>query len=385
MEPTSHVTTRRLPRRLSSIAVLAAAVGILGTGPAAAVGPFGPAEPLLGAGVTPSCQPQADAAIAADGTARGFGQCTGFAPGRIWFFHDSPGSPPTRETTPYVGRVLSVAWDGVDTTYVLFLRYDDDRPGDHPLMIGKRVDSVGKYAPTTTVSTTARAASADLVASAGRWWAVWSELRRDSGEGSAGTQLFQRHTLLDTQSRTRITSTASNVYNLTPTLAYASGRVTMVWTRSTVLPGSGAPTSDDLRIATSTGGPWSSRPLATLGDQNYNPDLAVYAGVTWVTWARDGRVVVANNTGGTFHSRTFATAGEHPTIAVSGTRAFVAWTTDRAYLAELSGGAWTSSQAAGTPSESLRVLAQGGKARVLYLTAPQRYETPDALYLRTQL
>ena len=75
--------------------------------------------------------------------------------------------------------------------------------------------------------------------------------------------------------------------------------------------------------------------------------------MTWVTWTRDARTVVANNSGGTFHSRTFVAIGDGSTVAVSGSHVFVAWyatVAGRAYLAELSGGTWTGGQVAGAPS-----------------------------------
>jgi hypothetical protein len=120
------------------------------------------------------------------------------------------------------------------------------------LRIGKRSEAgTVAYAPATTLSTRAQGASGDVVASAGHWWAVWSELT-DPGTPGAGIQLYQRRTLLGVQGRTRITNTAPNVTNESPTLAYASGRVTMVWSRQTHLPNTGDPT--DLEIATNTGG-----------------------------------------------------------------------------------------------------------------------------------
>jgi hypothetical protein len=212
------------------------------------------------------------------------------------------------------------------------------------------------------------------VAANGQWWAVWSELV--TGGQFFQTQLFQRHTLLGVQGRTRITNTAPNIADDQATLAYAGGRMTLVWTRSATFGG-----QQDLRIAESTGGAWLSRPFASLGASNSDPDVTVYASVTWVTWERDARIVVANNSGGTFHSRTFAGFGSNPTVAVSGSHAFVGWwaiDADRVVLAELSAGAWTSGQVDGPPTYPLRVLAQGTKARVIYRVPA------IAIYIRTQ-
>ena len=92
----------------------------------------------------------------------------------------------------------------------------------------------------------------------------------------------------------------------------------MVWTRTLYAtePFRHA-VSDDLRIAESAGAACaSSRPFASLGDQNTQPDLSIYGGIAWVTWDRDGRIVVANDAGGSFHSRTFLTPGTGPTVAV---------------------------------------------------------------------
>jgi hypothetical protein len=365
-----------MARRLSRIATLSAALvatlALAGTAPAGAVGPFGPAETLHA-----GCGDAAigDAGIAADGTTRAFANCTGFSSGQIWFFRDTPASAPVRERTPYTGVVYAVAWDGADTTYVVF------QTGSQ-LKIGKRVESSGAYSPLTTLTTGPAGFlfTADVIASNGHWWTVWSE-RVSTGTTSARSQLFQRHTLFSVQGRTRITTTAANVSDSEPTLAFTSNRVTMVWTRETTrCCGGGQPS--DLRIAASTGGAWSSRSFASLGHQNREPDLTIYGGVTWVTWNRDTRVFVANNSGGTFHSLSpSAAAGFEPTIAVSGSHVFVAWDAfdaNRAVVAERSGGAWTAGQVAGLGSYPLRVLAQGTKARVIFAVVN------SGLFIRTQ-
>lgn len=347
-----------MSRRLSWVAVVAATLLVLAMTPAAAVGPFGPAQVLLGG--TTSCEsPDGDAAVAVDGTTRGFANCTREGSARIWFVRSKPGVAPFLQATPYTGVVLAVAWDGADSTYVVFQT-------DSELRIGKRIDSSGAYSPLTPLALAPIGFDfdGDVVASNGRWWAVWREPMGVDRDQSA---LFQRHTLLGVEGRTQITSSA---VNFAPTLAYAAGRMTMVWVQGVpVQPND--PAQTDLRIADSTGGAWQSRPFASLGLQNLQPDLTVYSGTTWVSWTRDGHTVVADNAGGTFYSRTFATVGVGSTVAVSGSHVFVAWhatVADRAYLAELSAGTWTGSQVAATPSHPLRVLAQGSKARVVYAT-----------------
>jgi len=326
------------------------------------VGSFGPAATLV-----PSCGPGlGGAAIASDGTTRGFAECNGNPDGPIWYFRHRPGAAPARQLTPYTGAVLAVAWDGVGATYVVFQQGSQ-------LKIAKRTEAGGAYSPITTLTTTganARLFTADVVASNGQWWAVWSEQVGPGGE-FAQTELFQRHTLLGVQPRTRITATASNIDDDQPALAYLNGKVTLAWTRA-VDPA--VPGPSDIRIATSTGGAWSSRLFASLGTANYDPDVFVAGVVTFVTWGRDGRVVVADNGTGSFVSRTFGTPGFIPSVAYSFGKVFVAWVSDpgnQVVVAERSGGVWTSAAVVGAPSAPTVVLAQGGKARVVYRTTSQ--------------
>ncbi len=352
-------------RRLSWIAALVTAVLVMGVTPASAVAPFGPAEQLVaGCGVG-----LGDAVIASDGTTRGFAECNGDPYGPIWFFRDRPGQAPSQQQTPYTGLVLAAAWDGVGATYLLYEQ-------NSTLKIAKRVESSGAYSSPTTLATTGASAlffTGDVVASAGKWWAVWSEQVGPGGE-FAQTELFQAHTLLSSQGRTRITTTASNVFDLEPTLAYASGRVSMVWSRFTnPFTGTG---QSDLRRGSNTGGGWSTVLLTAAGNVNLGSDMVVYAGVTYVTWERDGRIVVTSNSSGTFASRTFNTPGFIPSVAVSLGKLFVAWAAapsggdedSRVFVAERSGGVWTGANVTPAPSAPLQVLAQGGKARVVYRT-----------------
>jgi hypothetical protein len=61
--------------------------------------------------------------------------------------------------------VYAVAWDGLDSTYVVF------QTGSQ-LKIGKRIESSGAYSPLTTLTTglAPYPFTADVVASAGQWW-----------------------------------------------------------------------------------------------------------------------------------------------------------------------------------------------------------------------
>jgi hypothetical protein len=347
-------------RRLSWIAALAAiflSASVVNIAPAAAVGPFAPAETVIN-----GCSDGVgDAAIAVNGTTRGFFNCTGVSSGAIRFFRDTPSSAPAVEISPYVGSVQAVAWDGQNATYVVFT-------SGGALRIAKREESTGAYSPVTTLTTTGANAiffTTDVVAVNGQWWAVWSEQVGPGGE-FAEIDLFQRHTLLGVQGRTRITTTTDSD-DIEPTLAYSGGRVTMVWTRAFA---SAVPGPSNLMIAQSTGGPWLSRPFATLGNLNSEPDVTISAGVTWVSWSRDSAIFVADNAGGPFVSRRLTTAGSGSTVAVSGSSAFVAWyafNADRVVIAERAAGVWTSGQVDSPSSRPLRVLAQGTKARVVYL------------------
>ena len=142
-------------------------------------------------------------AVSSVGTVRGFAGC-GDTAAPIWFFRADPGQPGFRQPSPYTGVVLAVAWDGACATYVV---YDTGSE----LRIGRRNEQgTGSFAQPTTLSTAVGAIPhrADVVANAGQWWAVWSEQVGPGGE-FAQEELFQQRTLLGTQPRTRITSTAA--------------------------------------------------------------------------------------------------------------------------------------------------------------------------------
>jgi hypothetical protein len=339
--------------RLAVLATAALAVGAFGVVPASAVGAFGAPQVLL-----PSCTGVGgDAAISSVGTVRGFAGCGGT--GSIWFFRAARGQATVRQQSPYVGGVLAVAWDGVSATYVVY-----DTGGE--LRIGKHDEqATGNFAAPTTLSVAVGATPhrADVVANAGRWWAVWSEQVGPGGE-YAQRELFQQRTLLGTQPRTRITYTTANTDDAFPTLSYYAGAVTLVWARATspALPG-----PSDLRIARSAGGAWSSRTLATGGDQNTDPNLLVYAGVTYVAWERDGHIVAADNASGAFTSRTFAHGGADPQVGASLGKAFVAWNIGaQVFVAERAGGTWTGAAVTGVPAGPIAIPAQGGRARLVY-------------------
>ncbi|MGS0685437.1 hypothetical protein ACVBEQ_09865 [Nakamurella sp. GG22] len=335
--------------------------------PVGAVGPFGSDQIIV------NCIPGPMAAsIASDGTTSGFSPCTGgIGDGPLIYFSQKPPGGIVREGSPYTGKVLATAWDGVDALYVVFSQGND-------LKIAKRVQSTGAYSATTLLATDSGAVpfTADVVASAGKWWAVWSRQVGPGGE-FAQTELFQRHTLLGTEAATRITNTSASVDDSEPTLGFSGGRLTMIWTRTTTpaLPG-----QSDLRIARNTGSGWASSTLASIGYTNDRPDSMTIGATTFVTWQRDGKIVQADNSTGSFVSKTFATPGSGPKIGASFGKVFVGWntTTDTFFFAERSGGAWTGTTLGAFPGGAVAVLGQGGKARAIY-TEDERH------HLRVQL
>jgi hypothetical protein len=346
--------------RLGWIAGAAVVTLLAGSMSASAVSPLGPAVAVL----TGCSGVGGDAAITADGTTRGFAECSGHPYGPIAYFRHKPGQAPFGDTTPYTGIVRAVAWDGVDSTYVVFEQ-------NSQLKIGKRVEHTGNYVPTTTLSTTGAGVvfyTADVVAASNKWYAVWSE---QVGIGEfAHTQLFQRHTLFGVQGRTRLTVTAENVSDSQPSLAKGTSAVIMAWRRAT---DPEVPGHSQVRLARNFGSGWGPFIVADAGKLNSQPDVAAYAGHTYLTWIRDGAVRVADDSqGNVFVGHQFSGSGTHPRVAVSGANVFVAWTADdpanRVVLAQRTNGSWTGAQIAGPPSTLVTVVAQATKARVVYRT-----------------
>jgi hypothetical protein len=225
-----------------------------------------------------------------------------------------------------------------------------------------------------------------VVASGGRWWAVWRE--HVAAGGGAGdefdqTDLFQASTLGGAfHARQRITT--SPQWDSAPTLARTPAGtfpLTLVWARG----GSDLqPSQTDLRLALgSAAGTWSSRSFTTLGTLNFWPDVQVDGATTYLTWNRDGRTVAADNRGGSFVSHTFNTPGVQnagPRIAVSSGNLFVGWTapatSPRAFVAKRVGSTWTGTYA--SPASATRVqflegiAPRGGKAVAVILSIGSR-------------
>jgi hypothetical protein len=115
-----------------------------------------------------------------------------------------------------------------------------------------------------------------------------------------------------------------------------------IWARTT---SAEPPGPSDLIVKKYIGGTWQGeRVFASLGTNNFSPDMYITAGRTFVTWYRDGFIVVASNATGSFTSHRFNTGGFEPRVAASTTsgvidHVFVTWTAfgitgDRVFFAE---------------------------------------------------
>jgi len=229
----------------------------------------------------------ADATIAADGTVRGFATCGIWQLPTIYFFRYQGGTVFV-ERTPYEGNLVKVAWDGLNSAYVTFTRAG---PGfSQQLVIGKRLEGTGRYAPTTLLTTTYPAGvpkylatiRGSLVAYRGRWWAIWTE-PVSRADGKAVFSLFQRHTLLGIQPRTRMTYPSGQAQDYLPSLTYSPGQLTAAWLRGDPATGRGR-----LTLGMNTGHGWTARTLpatSPIVEPTGYPDLIDYVGVRlWLGW-----------------------------------------------------------------------------------------------------
>ena len=125
-----------IARRVVLVAVVVAGALAGAGGTAGAVGPFGPPRTLI-AGCSDGRDGNGDAAIAADGTVRGFANCSGAVSDPIRYYRSRPDGVVTEQTTPYVGQVLATAWDGQNAMYVVIAQFG-------VLVIGKRWRARGR-------------------------------------------------------------------------------------------------------------------------------------------------------------------------------------------------------------------------------------------------
>jgi hypothetical protein len=372
--------------RWTSLVVALLLAGVLAA-PARAIGEFGPPVTIE----NPPCDFtfNVDQAQDASGVTHGFstlwGDCNqNFA---VNYFEGS-GSGWTVEATPYRGFVVAVAWDTTGT----YLLYVD---ASLNLRITKR-QSNGVYIQGRLLSTNVRfdgsTAQGDVVATGGRWWAVWREhLAPGGGPGDEfdQTDLFQAYTIGGTYvPRGRITSNPR--WDSAPTLALTPATtfpIRLVWVRG----GSdfGAPTESDLRRALGDqGGGWISNTLATAGFLNLWPEVKMLGTTTYVVWNRDGRTVQANNATGSFLSKTFLTPAmqnHRPRLTVAPGHVAVGWTTQgtfNAFVAERVGTSWAGTTASPIGLSRLQILvgiaATGGNVTATIVSNDsQLYSTTE--------
>jgi hypothetical protein len=351
--------TRRVT--VISIAVVAVAAVTVSTA-SAAVRPFGPEVVAAGA-----CgQGLGEATTAPDGSFRGFADC-GFTPdARIRFFsRTAAGAVNPSEDSGLRGNVLGVTAD-TTATYVLFRTMTT-------ISIGKRTNAGAYSSRAVDTWTGVVPPGGDVIARDGRWFGVWSKQVGPGGE-FADVELFQGGSV---EPLRRITS-RSDVDDLQPALVYSGTIPVLVWSR---LQGSEAGGPSDLWVAKYLNGGWQSRVFASLGTHNSRPDIATAGGLTFVTWERDGSIVVAGNRTGSFLSHTFLTPGFAPKVGASATagpvdHVFTTWTAgdNRVFFAETaSSDAVTGWEGifltANAVANALGVDSQAGKATVAYSTA----------------
>jgi hypothetical protein len=328
---------RRLFRFASIMAILVLA---LSATPARAIGAFWPPVSVY----DPPCSFDSfsvDAAQDSNGIAHGFAQLWGDSCGNnppIRYFQGT-GTTWTQQTTPYRGFVMGVAWDRTGT-YLLYL---DIRPGQG-IRIAKRLTD-GTYTAGQLLSpnwASSLDTLGDVVATDGRWWAVWTEFVG----APAQLDLFQAYTIGGSfHPRQRITS--DPLWDWGPTLALTPGStfpLSLIWVRGNT-EGESATQTDLHRALGSASGTWSSSTLTTLGLNNFWPDARVVGTTTYLTWIQDGRAMVADNRSGQFVSHRFTTpAIEHgrPRVGFSSGRVFVGWTTtvNRTLVAVRIRGVW---------------------------------------------
>ena len=369
-------------RRFRLVLLMVVVLLVLSAAPAQAIGAFGPPVGVY----DPPCSFHAfsvDAAQDTSGIAHGFAQlpfgtCGNNPP--IHYFEGIDGTW-TQETTPYRGSVMGVAWDATGT-YLLYM----DFGATAEVRITKRLTD-GTYTSGRVLSYSGASdyPLGDVVATGGQWWAVWSEY---AGTSPPQLDLFQAFTIGGSfHGRQRITS--HPLWDSAPKLALTPGSIfplTLVWVRGNT-EGESATQTDLHRALGSPSGTWSSSVLATIGFNNFWPDVAVVGTTTYLTWIRDGRAMFADNQSGGFVSHRFNTPViEHgPShIAVAGGVVYGGWTAtvNRTFVAARVGGVWTGAFASPPNLPRHQILVglapSAGKATALNISFTSRlYATTE--------
>jgi hypothetical protein len=273
--------------------------------------------------VAPSCAASPGSADAAfgGGTIRGF---AGFSACSHAIYYVQGGTQGyTRVLSPYRGVVLGVDTDET-ATYLVYLM-TDAAGNASGIGVSKR-SHAGVFFPTRVLSTAAAnqvvTPTADIGAEGGRWWAVWTEQLGPGGE-FAPQQLFQAKTYGTAADRQQITFTGSDVDNTEPSISLDGNGAVLAWTRQTAPE---QPGPADLWVATNANTAWSSRVFSSDGTDNRTADVKRIGGFTFLAFVRDGRIVEAENTTGTWTSHVFLTPGDRPRVGSTSGSQFVAWT-----------------------------------------------------------
>ncbi|MFN2624580.1 MAG: hypothetical protein ABR520_00665 [Mycobacteriales bacterium] len=223
----------------------------------------------------------ADIAARGRATVVGFGTCAPSGIALRIIFVEGTGGEWRQELSPYNGQVVAVADDG-QTTFALI--FDDAGLA----VVGRRAD--GTYlSPRVVHSNFGVTPEADLVASAGQWWAVWTY----------GGPLFQATTLGRTRATQQITyaRTPGPSHTLSdhdPFLQLSDGTIWLAWShlsRQDDDTGKTVGTGHyDLRVSTSSirTARWSSV-AAPISPNVFNrgPQIASLANHVAVAWEAD--------------------------------------------------------------------------------------------------
>lgn len=299
---------RRTTRRAGAAVVLAA--GTVVAGPAA---PLAAQPPPLTAEVLRLCGTvTADAAQSSDDLVRGF--AAGGGPGCPTDIHYLRGAGASWSTlrTPYRGQVVAAARDDTGT-WLLYRATDGLRLGAYT--------AAGTFAPSRRITSDgADGVTGDVAAAQGDWWVVWTEPTGPFGTG----ELYQSKTYGGVVERQRLTTNA--LPDLEPSLAlWPGGQAVLAWTRNDAPV---EPDGSEVWVGTSTGGPWSTRPVFTAGRRDSGPDVYAF-GATHVAFLRDGAPRYADDSSGLFSVSTFprpegAEAVQARVGALTG-RSYLAW------------------------------------------------------------
>jgi hypothetical protein len=384
-------------------AVLAVAFGVLlmvaPTVPASAAPRFGAVDEV----VRPGCRFSAvdgDAAAAPDSSTRGFVAFrggTGLCVGRVWHV-ERRGGRWSRQLSPYVGQVLAVAADSTGT-YVLYRSFQHGGA----LRLGKRL-TAGRYTGGRQLSAARTVQSGAIVASGGRWWAVWREESPGRPEHERGTDLYQAKTLGRALLKQRVTTSELDFDGDPSLLLRPGGEASLAWAISDF--------PADLGILgigrAGTDGRWRLHQFELTRPESFVfqgvPDLALDGTTTHLIWERavvdrhgksETHLVTADDRGGWGPAHTFRTRGFQPRIAASGGKVVAGWTTglqdgqarlgerpSRVYVVQRpsSGGTWTGGYISATSRHPQRLLAltsADGKASALMAGG-------GSVYARTQ-